>query len=98
MVEKIRRDVRITTIFEGTSEIMEMTIARDRWQQHLKSRGRLLPGAGCGQLEALHAANPDVGRRDVAALGCPRAGGDPGAVPGRRLTRNQHVLLPTGAS
>ncbi|MGZ4104793.1 MAG: acyl-CoA dehydrogenase family protein, partial [Actinomycetota bacterium] len=29
MVEKIRRDVRITTIYEGTSEIMEMTIARD---------------------------------------------------------------------
>src|SRR4029453_11167835 len=39
MVEKIKRDVRITTIYEGTSEIMEMTIARDRWQQHLKTRG-----------------------------------------------------------
>ena len=35
LVEKIRRDVRITTIYEGTSEIMEMTIARDRWQEHL---------------------------------------------------------------
>ena len=43
MVEKIKRDVRITTIYEGTSEIMEMTIARDRWQQHLKTRGDLLP-------------------------------------------------------
>jgi len=32
MVEKIKRDVRITTIYEGTSEIMEMTISRDRWQ------------------------------------------------------------------
>ncbi len=39
LVEKIKRDVRITTIYEGTSEIMEMTIARDRWQQHLKTRG-----------------------------------------------------------
>ena len=39
MVEKYKRDVRITTIYEGTSEIMEMTIARDRWQHHLKSRG-----------------------------------------------------------
>jgi alkylation response protein AidB-like acyl-CoA dehydrogenase len=38
MVEKIKRDVRITTIYEGTSEIMEWTIARDRWQLHLKSR------------------------------------------------------------
>src|SRR5271169_5759042 len=39
MVEKISRDVRITTIYEGTSEIMEMTISRDRWQSHLKTRG-----------------------------------------------------------
>jgi len=39
MVEKIKRDVRITTIYEGTSEIMEMTISRDRWQLHLKTRG-----------------------------------------------------------
>jgi alkylation response protein AidB-like acyl-CoA dehydrogenase len=38
LVEKIKRDVRITTIYEGTSEIMEMTIARDRWQHHLKTR------------------------------------------------------------
>jgi len=38
-VEKISRDVRITTIYEGTSEIMEMTISRDRWQSHLKTRG-----------------------------------------------------------
>ena len=40
MVEKIKRDVRITTIYEGTSEIMEMTISRDRWQFHLKTRGQ----------------------------------------------------------
>ena len=40
LVEKISRDVRITTIYEGTSEIMEMTISRDRWQLHLKTRGQ----------------------------------------------------------
>jgi alkylation response protein AidB-like acyl-CoA dehydrogenase len=39
-VEKIKRDVRITTIYEGTSEILEWTIARDRWQRHLKTRGQ----------------------------------------------------------
>ena len=46
MVEKIKRDVRITTIYEGTSEIMEMTISRDRWQLHLKTRGPALSRAG----------------------------------------------------
>lgn len=30
VVEKMKRDVRITTIYEGISEIMEMTVARDR--------------------------------------------------------------------
>src|SRR4030095_14879442 len=40
IVEKIKRDVRITTIYEGTSEIMEMTTGRDRWQLHLKTRGQ----------------------------------------------------------
>ena len=39
LVEKIKRDVRITRIYEGTSEIMEMTVARGRWQEHLKSAG-----------------------------------------------------------
>ena len=46
MVEKIKRDVRITTIYEGTSEILEWTIARDRWQHHLKTRGGLLQRVG----------------------------------------------------
>ena len=38
-MEKIKRDVKITCIYEGTSEIMEMTIYRGRWQEYLKTRG-----------------------------------------------------------
>jgi len=38
-VEKIKRDVKIACIYEGTNEIMEMTIYRGRWQEHLKTRG-----------------------------------------------------------
>ncbi len=61
IVEKIRRDVRITTIYEGTSEILEMTIARDRWQEHLKSRGTYFTEAApCGARTARHAP---LGRR-----------------------------------
>src|SRR5579859_4286722 len=66
MVEKISRDVRITTIYEGTSEIMEMTISRDRWQSHLKTRGQHYHERA-REFEALHARHPEVGA-DNAAL------------------------------
>ena len=82
MVEKIKRDVRITTIYEGTSEIMEMTIARDRWQEHLKSRGRLLPRPGRRRSSARTPPSPTSGA-DVAALAAPRARRGPGARPRR---------------
>src|SRR5512135_35844 len=66
LVEKISRDVRITTIYEGTSEIMEMTISRDRWQLHLKTRGQHYHERA-RELEALHAKNPNAGA-NIAAL------------------------------
>src|SRR6266567_220980 len=66
MVEKISRDVRITRIYEGTSEIMEMTISRDRWQYHLKTRGQHYHEQA-GRLEELHTRHPEVGA-DTAAL------------------------------
>jgi alkylation response protein AidB-like acyl-CoA dehydrogenase len=94
MVEKIKRDVRITTIYEGTSEIMEMTIARDRWQQHLKSGGRYYADAA-ESLRALHAARPETGA-GIAALGCDALGAVLEACRVGRLTRNQHVLLRLG--
>jgi alkylation response protein AidB-like acyl-CoA dehydrogenase len=94
MVEKIKRDVRITTIYEGTSEIMEWTIARDRWQLHLKSRGQYYQ-EWAARADARHAASPNTGSglaaaalRALAAL-LERARLD-------RLTRNQHVLFRLG--
>ena len=77
LVEKIRRDVRITTIYEGTSEILEMTIARDRWQAHLKTRGAHYSDARRGARGAAPGP-PDRRRR----RGCPRPG-----VPGGRSSR-----------
>ncbi len=65
LVEKISRDVRITTIYEGTSEIMEMTISRDRWQLHLKTRGQHYHEKA-RELEALHARQPNVGANFAA--------------------------------
>lgn len=94
LVEKIKRDVRITTIYEGTSEIMEMTIARDRWQQHLKSAGRYHHDLAA-QLRELHGRQPAVGA-GTAALACDALGGVLEACRTGRLTRSQHVLLRLG--
>jgi alkylation response protein AidB-like acyl-CoA dehydrogenase len=94
MVEKIKRDVRITTIYEGTSEILEWTIARDRWQQHLKSRGRYYH-EWADRLDARHAVEPDNGAGTAAlalralAVILERCRLD-------RLTRQQHVFFRLG--
>jgi alkylation response protein AidB-like acyl-CoA dehydrogenase len=95
MVEKIKRDVRITTIYEGTSEIMEMTIARDRWQAHLKTRGEHYHALG-RELEGLARSHANVGA-DGAALAAHAFAELMEACRTARLTRNQHVLLRLGA-
>ena len=94
MVEKISRDVRITTIYEGTSEIMEMTISRDRWQLHLKTRGQHYHERA-RQAEALHAAHPNIGA-DIAALALHALAELMEKARVSRLTRFQHVLLRLG--
>ena len=95
MVEKISRDVRITTIYEGTSEIMEMTISRDRWQLHLKTRGQHYHERA-RESEALHAQHPNVGA-DIARpwrLHALAEVMEKARV--ARLTRFQHILLRLG--
>ncbi len=94
MVEKIKRDVRITTIYEGTSEIMEMTISRDRWQLHLKTRGRHYHDCA-RQFEEFHQRQPQVGA-GIAALALHALAEILEAARVARLTRHQHVLLRIG--
>lgn len=93
-VEKIKRDVRITMIYEGTNEIMEMTIARNRWQEHLKSRAAYYRNLAQG-MDELHGKSPNVGAGTTAVAlralniileNCRM----------QRLTRNQHVLFKLG--
>lgn len=94
MVEKIKRDVRITTIYEGTSEILEMTIARDRWQLHLKSRGEHYHEEA-RSLEALAARQPECGAREAAlALHALAELAEQARL--ARLTRHQHLLFRLG--
>jgi alkylation response protein AidB-like acyl-CoA dehydrogenase len=95
MVEKIKRDVRITRIYEGTSEIMEITIARGRWQEHLKSSGDYYH-ARARELEALHVEHPTVGA-DVAALAHHALAVLLEQCRVEKLTRHQHILMRLGA-
>ncbi|PID85815.1 MAG: acyl-CoA dehydrogenase [Chloroflexi bacterium] len=94
MVEKIKRDVRITTIYEGTSEIMEWTIARDRWQLHLKSRGHYY-NEWAEKLEALHHKQPNNGA-GTAAMAMRALSVILERCRLDRLTRQQHVLFRLG--
>jgi alkylation response protein AidB-like acyl-CoA dehydrogenase len=94
VVEKIKRDVRITTIYEGTSEIMEMTIARDRWQQHLKTSGSYYRDKAAALIE-LHRTHPTVGA-EAAALASSALAAVLESCRVARLTRNQHVLFRLG--
>ena len=95
VVEKIKRDVRITRIYEGTSEIMEITIARGRWQDHLKSSGSHYHDAA-GEMEALHGQHPEVGA-DCSALAHHALAELLERCRVGKLTRNQHVLMRLGA-
>ena len=94
MVEKIKRDVRITCIYEGTSEIMEWTIARDRWQQHLKSKGAFY-NDWAAKLELFAQTTPDTGAA-TAALGLRALAVILERCRLDRLTRSQHVLFRLG--
>jgi len=94
MVEKIKRDARITTIYEGTSEIMEMTICRDRWQLHLKTQGRYYFDMA-RELKELSGKHPRVGA-DIAASALQALGEVLEKARIQRLTRHQHILFRLG--
>ena len=65
MVEKIKRDVRITTIYEGTSEIQQNIIGVFRWKKTVSTKGAFYEdlAAVC---DAAHAEAPACGC-DLAA-------------------------------
>ena len=45
-VEKIRRDVRITSIYEGTTEVLKGVIWQDRWQKSIRTKGGYFDSLG----------------------------------------------------
>ena len=91
-VEKIKRDVKITCIYEGTSEIMEMTIYRGRWQEHLKTRGNFYLDKA---KEISTDIYKDIGGKALS-LGLNALNDILEECRLNRLTRHQHITLELG--
>ena len=64
-VEKIKRDVKITCIYEGTSEIQQSIISTFRWKASRKSKGEFYDRIAA-EMESSQETSPDVGCRYYA--------------------------------
>jgi len=91
MVEKYLRDVRITTIYEGTSEIQQNIIGLYRWKETVRSKGEFYR-AQAAEMDELHAGDPQLG---AGLVGEALRGLDATFqfCHGQRLTRHQMVLF-----
>jgi len=90
-VEKIKRDVKITCIYEGTSEDQQSIISTFRWKKTRKTKGAYYDGIA-EDLEGLADANDDAGCRQVAA--CARQlNRTIDFAHENRLTRHQQVMF-----
>ena len=87
-VEKIKRDVRITLIYEGTSEVLQSVIALTRWQDTLRTKGRF----HLDMADELQRLDPD-GRAGgpTAALGLRALAATLAEARRQKLTRSQWV-------
>lgn len=84
-VEKIRRDVRITTIYEGTSEILQSIIGTHRWRQAVKTRGGFFRDMATGLRE--------IGTGEAAAAAAEALGETYLACHRKKLPREQWVMF-----
>ncbi|CAB1058679.1 Acyl-CoA dehydrogenase, short-chain specific (EC [Olavius sp. associated proteobacterium Delta 1] len=90
-VEKIKRDVRITCIYEGTSEIQQTLISTMRWKITRKSKGEFYQAIS-DEMQQLHSRSADLGCRtyELAASALNQAiilAND------HRLTRQQYIMF-----
>jgi alkylation response protein AidB-like acyl-CoA dehydrogenase len=84
-VEKIRRDVRITTIYEGTSEIQQNIIGTHRWRMMVKTKG--------GFYREMADSLRELGTGEAAALAAEALADTILVCHSRRLPREQIVLM-----
>jgi alkylation response protein AidB-like acyl-CoA dehydrogenase len=87
-VEKIKRDVKITCIYEGTSEIQQNIIGLFRMRENVRSKGRYYGDLG----EEMAALGGETGG-PVLADACRLAGEASLFFKKSKLTRQQHALF-----
>ncbi|MBW1739875.1 MAG: acyl-CoA dehydrogenase family protein [Deltaproteobacteria bacterium] len=91
VVEKIKRDVKITCIYEGTSEIQQNIISTFRWRTTIKSKGNYY-GAMAQEMEALHASMPEIGAATYA-WAAKALNETIMFVQNHRLTKQQYIMF-----
>ena len=90
-IEKIKRDVKITCIYEGTSEIQQNIISTFRWKKTRKTKGAFYEGLA-EEMDKLEAQCGDAGCRYIG-LAARALNKTVFLVNDNRLTREQYVMF-----
>jgi alkylation response protein AidB-like acyl-CoA dehydrogenase len=90
-VEKIKRDVKITCIYEGTSEILQNIISTFRWKKTRKSKGAYYMAIS-SEMEELDSAMGDAGCR-FYGLAAKALNDAIMLVNDNRLTKQQYIMF-----
>ncbi|MGD9044699.1 MAG: acyl-CoA dehydrogenase family protein [Desulfobacterales bacterium] len=90
-VEKIKRDVKITCIYEGTSEIQQNIISTFRWKKTRKTKGAYYDGLA-EEMDKLEAQCTHAGCRHIG-LAARALNKTIFLVNDNRLTREQYVMF-----
>jgi alkylation response protein AidB-like acyl-CoA dehydrogenase len=90
-IEKIKRDVKITCIYEGTSEIQQNIISTFRWKKTRKTKGAFYDGLA-EEMDKRQAECGDAGCRYIG-LAARALNKTVFLVNDHRLTREQYVMF-----
>ena len=90
-VEKIKRDVKIARVYEGTSEIQQNIISTFRWKKSRKTKGEFYASI-CAEMKKLNAVAGDVGCKSYA-LAAAALNQTITLAHDNRLTRQQYVMF-----
>jgi alkylation response protein AidB-like acyl-CoA dehydrogenase len=91
-VEKIKRDVRITSIYEGTSEIQQSIISTFRWKKARKTKGAFYAEIAAEMTRLADEGPADPGCRTLA-LAATALNAVIDLVHENRLTRQQYLMF-----